>query len=60
MRTNPDIIDLILERALSRPGRIDWTRIDRELSGFGATVERRLLHGRMKRLLAARLKPGWV
>lgn len=60
MRTNPDIIDLILERALGRPGLIDWTRIDRELSGFGATVERRILHRRMKRLLAARLKPGWV
>ena len=52
MEKRTDIIDQILERALHRPGLIDWSWIDRELLTKGATVQRQVLHKRMKALLA--------
>ena len=59
MQKQIDMIDLILERALDRKGLIDWTWIDHELAKKGATVERRVLHKRVKALLATRAKRRW-
>jgi hypothetical protein len=49
-------IDLVLERALDRKGLIDWTRIDQELLAKGATVQRQVLHKRMKSILAEKAR----
>lgn len=56
MEKQTDIIDQILERALHRPGLIDWTRIDQELLAKGATVQRQVLHKRMKALLVEKAR----
>jgi hypothetical protein len=53
------MIDLVLERALDRKGLIDWTWIDSELARKGATVQRQVLHKRVKALLATRAKKRW-
>jgi hypothetical protein len=60
MEKRTDIIDQILERALHRPGLIDWTRIDQELLAKGATVQRQVLHKRVKALLATRARKRWL
>ena len=54
-----DFIDQILERALDRKGLIDWTWIDAELARKGATVQRQVLHKRVKALLASRARKRW-
>jgi hypothetical protein len=56
MQKQIDMIDLVLERALHRPGLIDWTRIDQELLAKGATVQRQVLHKRMKSILAEKAR----
>lgn len=56
MEKRTDIIDQILERALCRPGLIDWSWIDRELLAKGATVQRQVLHKRMKALLVEKAR----
>ena len=56
MEKQTDIIDQILERALHRPGLIDWNRIDQELLAKGATVQRQVLHKRMKSMLAEKAR----
>jgi hypothetical protein len=53
------MIDLILERALDRKGLIDWTWIDHELAKKGATVQRQVLHKRVKALLETRARKRW-
>jgi len=59
MEKQIDMIDLILERALNRPGLIDWGWIDSELSRKGATVQRPVLHKRVMSMLATRAKKRW-
>jgi len=59
MQKQIDMIDLVLERALDRTGLIDWTWIDHELARKGATVQRQVLHKRVKALLATRAKKRW-
>ena len=59
MEKQIDMIDLILERALDRKGLIDWGWINSELSRKGATVQRPVLHKRVKALLATRAKKRW-
>jgi hypothetical protein len=59
MQKQIDMIDLVLERALDRKGLIDWTWIDHELARKGATVQRQVLHKRVKALLATRAKKRW-
>ena len=56
MEKRTDLIDQILERALHRPGLIDWGRIDQELLAKGATVQRQVLHKRMKALLVEKAR----
>ena len=56
MQKQIDMIDLVLERALHRPGLIDWNRIDQELLAKGATVQRQVLHKRMKSILAEKAR----
>jgi hypothetical protein len=56
MQKQIDMIDLVLERALDRKGLIDWTRIDQELLAKGATVQRQVLHKRMKSILAEKAR----
>ena len=59
MQRQLDMIDQILERALDRKGLIDWAWIDSELARNGATVQRQVLHKRVKALLATRAKKRW-
>jgi hypothetical protein len=59
MQKQIDMIDLVLERALGRKGLIDWTWIDHELARKGATVQRQVLHKRVKALLATRAGKRW-
>ena len=59
MQKQIDFIDQILERALDRKGLIDWTWIDAELARKGATVQRQVLHKRVKALLATRAGKRW-
>ena len=59
MQKQIDMIDLVLERALDRTGLIDWAWIDSELARKGATVQRQVLHKRVKALLATRAKKRW-
>jgi hypothetical protein len=59
MQKQIDMIDLVLERALDRKGLIDWTWIDHELARKGATVQRQVLHKRVKALLATRARKRW-
>jgi hypothetical protein len=56
MQKQIDMIDRVLERALHRPGLIDWNRIDQELLAKGATVQRQVLHKRMKSILAEKAR----
>ena len=56
MERNRDVIDRILEQALTRPGLIDWNQIDAELARIGAKVERRVLHRRLKWIIKDRFK----
>ena len=51
-----DIIDRILAEELSRPGLIDWAKIDSRLFELRAVVDRRVLHKRAKAWLRSR--PG--
>ena len=60
MEKQIDMIDLILERALYRPGLIDWGWIDRELFTKGAKVQRPVLHKRMKALLVQKARPKFL
>jgi hypothetical protein len=60
MQKQIDMIDRILERALDRKGLIDWAWIDSELARKGATVQRPVLHKRVKALLVTRAKRHWV
>jgi len=59
MQKQIDMIDRILEQALDRKGLIDWTWIDSELAKKGATVQRQVLHKRVKALLATRAGKRW-
>lgn len=59
MEKQLDFIDRLLERALDRKGLIDWAWIDSELQRLGATVQRQVLHKRVKALLATRAKRHW-
>jgi len=59
MQKQIDMIDRILERALDRKGLIDWTWIDHELAKKGATVQRQVLHKRVKALLETRARKRW-
>jgi hypothetical protein len=56
MQKQIDMIDLVLERALDRKGLIDWAWIDSELAKKGATVQRQVLHKRVKALLAEKAR----
>jgi hypothetical protein len=60
MQKQIDMIDLVLERALDRKGLIDWTRIDQELLAKGATVQRQVLHKRMKSILAEKARYNFL
>jgi len=56
MEPKLDMIDQILDRALRRPGLVDWNLIDRELLAKGTKVQRPALHKRMKALLVQRAR----
>jgi hypothetical protein len=54
-----DIIDIVLERAVQKPGLIDWSWIDAEFVKLHLTVERKVLHKRLKQILEKRAKEPW-
>lgn len=47
----PDAIDEIIDRALAKPGRIDWLEIRKNLARLSIRIERRALHSRVKNRL---------
>jgi hypothetical protein len=46
-----DHIDHLIETRLYADGLIDWDWIDRELAARGCTMDRPILHKRMKRII---------
>jgi hypothetical protein len=47
----PDVIDLIIDKVLAKPGRLDWTGIRKELARLSIQIDRPALHRRVKKRL---------
>jgi len=51
-----DFINSLLLEELKKPGLIDWVRIEEKLFLIGCTVERQVLHRRMKKIIKETFK----